>query len=160
MPIMNIMFFLTHKSDVTYLYEDQTIAQGLETLRDSSYTAVPLISRDGRYLGTVTAGDFLWALNDPEIWRTRDTLPMAAVKRHVCNKPVRAEAQINDLMHTALHQNFVPVIDDRDCFVGIVTRKRILDYCLSEMERLQTAAQPEKKQHIKFGKPRMAAAEA
>lgn len=134
---MNIMLFLTHKSDITYLYDEYTIAEGLEVLRKTSYTAVPLITREGKYLGTVTEGDFLWALTDPEIWAARDTLHMDAVKRHVKNKPVRADAQITDLLDTAMNQNFVPVIDDRDCFVGIVTRKRILDYCLSEMEKLR-----------------------
>lgn len=134
---MNIMLFLTHKSDITYLYDEYTIAEGLDVLRKTSYTAVPLITREGKYLGTVTEGDFLWALTDPEIWTARDTLHMDAVKRHVTNKPVRADAQITDLLDTAMNQNFVPVIDDRDCFVGIVTRKRILDYCLSEMEKLR-----------------------
>lgn len=132
---MNIMLFLTHKSDVTFLYNDYTIAEGLEILRSTSYTAIPLISREGGYLGTVTEGDFLWALTEPEIWNARNTLRMDAVKRHIRNKPVRADVQIDDLMQTALHQNFVPVIDDRDCFVGIVTRQRILDYCLSEMSK-------------------------
>ena len=134
---MNIMFFLTHKSDTTYLYEGYTIAQGLEALRKSGYTAVPLISDDGRYLGTVTEGDFLWALTDPKTWENRGLLHMAQVKQHVKNRPVRADAQITDLLDRAMNQNFVPVIDDRDCFVGIVTRKRILDYCLSEMEKLK-----------------------
>lgn len=138
---MNIMLFLTHKSDVTYLYDDYTIAEGLATLQATSFTAIPLISREGTYIGTVTEGDFLWALNDPEIWKQRDTLRMDSVKRHTRNKPVRAEAQIYDLLDTALHQNFIPVIDDRDCFVGIVTRQRILNYCFQEMERLQKESQ-------------------
>ena len=134
---MNIMLFLTHKSDITYLYDDYTIAEGLEVLRKTSYTAVPLITREGKYLGTVTEGDFLWALTAQEVWESRGILRMDAVKRHVKNKPVRADAQMTDLLDTAMNQNFVPVIDDRDCFVGIVTRKRILDYCLSEMEKLR-----------------------
>ena len=141
---MNIMLFLTHKSEVTYLFDDYTIAQGLQILHETSYTAIPLISREGKYLGTVTEGDFLWALNDPEVWKDRETLRMDTVKRHIRNKPVRANVQISDLMHTALHQNFVPVIDDRDCFVGIVTRQRILDYCITEMERLQQMEEEQK----------------
>ena len=82
---MNIMLFLTHKSEVTYLFDDYTIAQGLQILHETSYTAIPLISREGKYLGTVTEGDFLWALNDPEVWKDRETLHMDTVKRHICN---------------------------------------------------------------------------
>lgn len=146
---MNIMLFLTHKSDITCLFDDDTVAAGLETLKASSYTAVPLISRDGKYIGTVTEGDFLWALTDPATWNAREILRMGAIKRHVNNKPVRAYAQIDDLISTAMNQNFVPVIDDRDCFVGIVTRKRILDYCLMEMEKLEKEARSQK--HPLFG---------
>lgn len=135
---MNIMLFLTHKSDITYLFDDYTVADGLETLHKTSYTAVPLISRDGKYIGTVTEGDFLWALTDPEIWDARHTKQMDSIVRHVQNKPVRADAQIYHLLDMALNQNFVPVIDDRDCFVGIVTRKRVLDYCLSEMRKVHS----------------------
>ena len=135
---MNIMFFLTHKSNLTYLFDDSTISEGLEILQKTSYTAVPLISREGKYIGTVTEGDFLWALTDPEIWNARGSLHMDAITRHIQNKPVRADAQIYDLLDMALNQNFVPVIDDRDCFVGIVTRKRVLDYCLGEMRKAQS----------------------
>ena len=59
---MNIMFFLTHKSEVTYLYEDMGIKEGLDKLQASGYHAIPLISRDGEYIGTVTEGDFLWMI--------------------------------------------------------------------------------------------------
>lgn len=135
---MNIMFFLTHKSNLTYLFDDSTISEGLEILQKTSYTAVPLISREGKYIGTVTEGDFLWALTDPEIWNARGSLHMDTITRHIQNKPVRADAQIYDLLDMALNQNFVPVIDDRDCFVGIVTRKRVLDYCLGEMRKAQS----------------------
>ena len=34
----------------------------------------------------------------------------------------------NDLL-LAMNQNFVPVIDDRKTFIGIVTRSDILQYC-------------------------------
>lgn len=141
---MNIMLFLTHKSDITYLFDDYTIEEGLNILRETSYTAVPLISRDGTYIGTVTEGDFLWALTDAKVWEARNTLRMDSVQRHVMNKPVRADAQITDLLNTAMNQNFVPVIDDRNCFVGIVTRKRILDYCLSEMEKIPSKSKLQK----------------
>ena len=57
---MNIMFFLTYKSEVTYLYDDMGIKDGLDKLRASGYHAIPLISREGEYIGTVTEGDFLW----------------------------------------------------------------------------------------------------
>ena len=51
---MNIAYFLLPKSRIAYLYDDFTIRQGLEKMRNRGYTAIPVITRDGRYVGTVS----------------------------------------------------------------------------------------------------------
>mgnify|MGYP002801285619 FL=1 len=61
---MNIAFFLTIKQDVAYVYEDSSIRQALEKMRHHGYTAIPVISRNGRYVSMVTEGDFLWFMLD------------------------------------------------------------------------------------------------
>ena len=50
------------------------------------------------------------------------------VGRRLDNKPVRAEAKMEDLMEKAMEQNFVPVVDDQGNFSGIITRKDIIGY--------------------------------
>ena len=35
---------------------------------------------------------------------------------------------MEDLIGKALNQNFVPVLDDQKCFIGIITRKDIIQY--------------------------------
>ena len=35
---------------------------------------------------------------------------------------------MNELVEIAINQNFVPVLDDRNLFIGIVTRKDIMLY--------------------------------
>ena len=59
---MNIAFLLTPKSQVTYIYEDSTFRQALEKLRHHGYSAVPVLTRDGGYAGTLSEGDFLWSM--------------------------------------------------------------------------------------------------
>ena len=61
---MNILFFLTPKEDVSYLPEDYTLRQALEKMKYHGYSAVPVLTGDGRYVGTVTEGDLLWAMMD------------------------------------------------------------------------------------------------
>lgn len=71
---MNIAYFLLPKSRIAYLYDDFTFRQGLEKMRNRGYTAIPVITRDGRYVGTVSEGDFLWRLldtDDPSMKRRR-----------------------------------------------------------------------------------------
>ena len=56
--------------------------------------------------------------------------------------PVRVTTTMEELLRHATEQNFVPVVDDRDIFMGIVTRRALLTYCLKngmETESLPTA---------------------
>ena len=61
---MNILFFLTPKEDVAHVDEDDTMRQVLEKMEHHGYTAIPLLSREGKYIGTITEGDLLWFLKD------------------------------------------------------------------------------------------------
>ena len=45
---------------------------------------------------------------------------------------------MEELLHSAMNQNFIPVVDDFDCFIGIVTRKDIIRYFAGEKKELQT----------------------
>lgn len=133
---MNILFFLTPKTDVAYLYDSYTIAKALKTIWTSHYTALPMINREGKYIGTVTEGDFLWGLmGSHDI--TQDNLhemKVGQLKRRIQHKPVSVSARMEDLLETAKDQNFVPVVDDNNVFIGIVTRKDILQYCYDTIE--------------------------
>ena len=125
---MNIAYFLLPKNRVAYLYDDYTFRQGLEKMRHHGYTAIPVISRDGKYVGTVSEGDFLWRLlsdeqdsqracsmKDLEQLRVRDIL------RETQYLPVRITVSMEELLSSAMNQNFIPVVDDTGSFIGIVT---------------------------------------
>ena len=133
---MHIAFFLTLKKDVAYLYDDYTIRQSLEKMKFHGYSSIPVISRTGEYVSTVTEGDFLWymldqsvleedggvSIYDAEDLRLRDILRKNRVTA------VRITATMDELYELAMNQNFVPVTDDEGIFIGIVTRKNIIKY--------------------------------
>lgn len=126
---MNILFFLIPKSDTAYIYSDFSVRQALEKMKHYGYTAIPMIDRDGKYIGTVTEGDFLWALtNNMDKISDLERIPVLEIKRRVNNRPVNIDANIEDLMDMSLYQNFIPVIDDQEVFIGLVTRKDIIQY--------------------------------
>ena len=141
---MNIAYFLLPKSTVAYLYDDYTFRQGLEKMRYHGYTAIPVITREGQYAGTVSEGDFLWRLLSQE--DTRRPLSMKGLDdlriRDILNRdaypPVRITVTMEELVNSAMQQNFIPVVDDLGNFTGIVTRKDIIRY-FSEQK---AAAQP------------------
>ena len=128
---MNVAFFLIPKSHVAYLTEGSSFRQGLEKLRRHGYTAIPVVSRDGKYLGCVSEGDFLWNIMslgsiDPE------DLQDACIDQIVSDRapPVGVNTPVEELMDRLLDQNFVPVVDDRHMFVGIVTRRSVMAYLM------------------------------
>ena len=128
---MNVLFFLTPKSEVAHLHDDWTLRQGIEKLERSGYTAVPLIDRQGKYIGTVSEGDILLILKkryDMNL-RAAEGVSILAVERKVDIHPVSVDATMEDLVRMAMNQNFVPVIDDNKIFIGIVTRKDIIRFC-------------------------------
>lgn len=143
---MNIAYFLIPKANVAFLYDDCTFRQGLEKMRHHGYTAIPVISREGKYMGTVSEGDFLWrilddnsgdpnrevSMKDMERLQVRDIL-----KPDSC-PPVRITFSIDKLVQSAMNQNFVPVVDDLGNFIGLVTRKGILHYLTGQKEEIRT----------------------
>ena len=111
---MNIAYFLLPKHSVAYLYDDCTFRQGLEKMRHHGYTAIPVISREGTYIGTVSEGDFLWRL------LSKDCEDLSAYSMKDMEK-----LRVRDILRG---NNFIPVVDDLGNFTGIVTRKDIIRY--------------------------------
>lgn len=127
---MNILFFLTPKSDVAYVQEDDTLRQAVEKMEHHGYAAVPLLSIDGKYIGTLTDGDVLWGLKKLDFpnLREMEDISVMEVRRDHDNKPVHVNIDMEGLMEKVSVQNFVPVVDDEKIFIGIVTRRDVIHY--------------------------------
>ena len=143
---MNIMFFLTPKSETAYLYEDYSLRQALEKIQYHRYSAVPVLDRKGHYVGTLSEGDLLWNIKDRydmDLHRAED-IPISTLQMRWYNQPVNINCEIEDLILTSMKQNFVPVVDDNNIFIGIITRKDIIQYCYKcYMENALTAEKEE-----------------
>lgn len=134
---MNIAFFLLPKQEVVYLSINGTMRQALEKMEYHRYTAIPLIDEEGKYAGTLTEGDMLWKLKRTPGLSLSDanSIPLKEIPRQMQNEPVRIDAQIEDLLALAANQNFVPVVDDHDVFIGIVRRSEIINYCIDLLKK-------------------------
>ena len=136
---MNILFFLTPKSEVAYIHDDESLRQVLEKMEYLKYSAVPIISRLGTYVGTITEGDLLWYIKnqlDLNLQEARRIL-ITNVPRRSDNTPVSIDSNMEDLLDKAMKQNFVPVLDDKKSFIGIVTRKDIMKYFADKMKKTE-----------------------
>ena len=127
---MDISAFLKPKNEVILIYDDQSIHDALETMEKSRYTSIPIISRDGRYVGTLTEGDLLWEIKNTAQFNIKKAEKILVGQMHRLRdyESIHISENIDQLIIKASNENFVPVINDSGLFVGIVTRKTLLDY--------------------------------
>lgn len=139
---MNIAFFLTPKAEVAWVKTTSTVRQAIERMDHYRYTAVPLLTPEGQYAGTLTEGDLLAFMKSSPELRFMDTerIPLEDVEKRLQVRPIHIDADIEALLGLALDQNFVPVVDDRGAFIGIVRRRAILAYFQDEMRSALRAA--------------------
>ena len=133
---MNIPSLLIPKANVEYLRTKDSIEFALDIFRRNSYSAVPVINSDGIYRGTITEGDFLYYIMDnPDADLKK--VKVRNILREDFYEAVKITARIDKLLIKCLDQNFVPVTDDRDVFVGIVTRKVIFKNIYEEQLKIK-----------------------
>ena len=133
---MNILFFLKPKSEVAYIYDYHTLRQALEIMEYHKYSSIPMLNKEGEYVGTITEGDLLWSLKNWDLFHIKDAEDISILKvdRKVDYQSVTAESNMEDLIDKAMAQNFVPVVDDHDHFIGIITRRDIIGYCYDKIK--------------------------
>ena len=131
----NILFFLTPKAMCAFVYDDYTIRQALEKMESAGYAALPILSRKGEYRGTITEGDLLWAIKNLCYMdmRQAEARRLMEIQRRKDNVPVKVTTGMHALVQRASSQNFVPVVDDKDAFIGIITRGAIIKYCSEQL---------------------------
>ena len=101
----NVLFLLTPKTQLACLKDSMNVRQALEKMRAHGFTAIPLISEEGEYLGKTKITSLL----------RKNRFPA-----------VKVDAEIGELVNLIINQNFVPVVDDRNVLMGIVTRRRVM----------------------------------
>lgn len=128
----SILNFLIPKQQTFYLEDDSTIRQVLEKFDAHKFSVVPLIDENGVYVTTISEGDILRfiknicnfnqslaemvKIDNIEIYRPYKTLPITASMEEVIN--------------LSLEQNFIPLVDDRNVFIGIIKRKEVIKYLI------------------------------
>ena len=134
---MNVLFFLTPKNKVEYIYDYYSMRQALEKMQYHKYSAIPVLNKTNEYVGTISEGDLLWYIKETENFNLKDAenIMISNIKRSRDIKPIKVICEMDNLISLVINQNFVPVIDDYNKFIGIVTRKDVITYCYNELEK-------------------------
>ncbi len=124
---MNVLSLLRAKSTVAYVLDTCTVRQGLEKMRSKGYTAIPVIREDGSYAGSISEGDFLWhILNTDSNIIGQESFRISQLIRSSWNPAARVDITLDELLDRIEMQNFIPVVDDRNLFIGIITRQDVI----------------------------------
>ncbi|WP_318360952.1 CBS domain-containing protein [uncultured Agathobaculum sp.] len=131
---MNIFFFLKPKVEVSYLTESCPVQQAMQDMLRSGFTAIPVVNAKGTYVGTITEGDFLrLVLHYPR--EKLEQLTVGQVELRVHHRSVSIDAKLEDMVERVTEQNFVPVVDGRGMFCGIVTRRDVITYLCEQVKQ-------------------------
>lgn len=134
---MNILRFIIPKSSVEYIYDTNTVRQALEKMRYHKYVAIPVLNEDGIYVGTLRNDDIYKYFLENGTFNSKDAerdSVMSILDRDY-SKPLYHNASMEMLIENVKEHNFVPVVDDRGCFIGIVLRRDVLNFLLKYYEK-------------------------
>ena len=127
---MNVVRIMHPAVNTATLRSTASVRQGLETLRHYGYTSIPVVDEEGRYVGCITEGDFLWYLVRERVtdWRELERRPIADLIRKDFCRALEITAGYEQIMELILQQNFIPIVDARGCLCGIVTRRAVMAF--------------------------------
>jgi len=140
--LINILFFLTPKAEVAFLENDYSLRQALEKMEYHKYSSIPILDGEGEYIGTITEGDILWYFHKNDIATTlkqSENLKLTDISRRLDYEPVNASSNMEDLFSKIVRQNFVPVVDDCDKFIGIIKRRDVIQYYYEGTKKTRNA---------------------
>ncbi len=134
---MNILYCLTPKSEVDFIYDDASLNKAIQIFEKNNFFILPLINKKGRFIGTISTADILGCIKenfDLSIKASAE-FPVRSVKRIKEYKAVNGgTTSMEEIVDVALDQNFIPVVDDDYNFIGIITRKTIMNWMYSKVQ--------------------------
>ncbi len=124
------------KSLVEYINHRSTVRQALEKMSFHRYTAIPVLDDDGKYIGTLRNDDiFNYFLKNESFDKVMaEDVAVTEILNTSYSKPLLHSTSLGELIESVKEHNFVPIVDDRGCFIGIVLRREILNYLLKHFK--------------------------
>lgn len=129
----SIISLLTPKRITFYLLDISTVRQAIEKFDAHKFSVVPLVDLEGHYVGTLSEGDLLrFIKNEYDLnLKEAENVIVKDIEHYRPYQSVKVDALISEVFALSLEQNFIPVVDDKDVYIGIITRKEVIRY-LSE----------------------------
>jgi len=106
--------------------------QAIEKMSRQCYSFAPVLNKEGQYMYTVSAYDLLCKMkNEPDLTFNRTaSVRLTEIPRHQQIAALSANASWEEIYALSARQNFIPLVDDFNIFIGIITRRELLNHLL------------------------------
>ncbi len=129
---MDIFTFLTPKKLTYFLEEDLTVRQALEKFSYHKYSAVPILKSNGEYLSSLSEGDLLRFIKNNDFDKKKaENSSIEEVEKYRPYNSLSIDCSFEDIAYLIIQQNFIPIVDDRNIFIGIIKRKDVMKYAFT-----------------------------
>ena len=131
---MNIFTILTPKSQTEFIEYDSTIRQALETFDFHKFTVVPLIDDEGKYVSTLSEGDILRYIKNVAHFdiSVAENVKINTIEKYRTYKAITIDSSLEEVLQLSMSQNFIPIVDDRGMYIGIIKRKDIIEFYINK----------------------------
>ena len=132
----NVFELITPKSSVAFILDNITLRQALEKITYHKYAVVPMLNAEGEYVGTLSEGDVLrYIANNNEMDKEScESILIKDIERYRSYEAIRIDASFDEVYEASLSQNFIPIVDDRNIFIGLIRRKEVMMYIKNLVE--------------------------
>ncbi len=106
---------------------ENNLLHALTLLSSLGYSSVPVLDVEGRLKGQITLAGIISGIKAIPTYDW-DSLQTKTVSEVMDSNPgrVHENAELEDVLHLLVNNNYVSVVDKKGIFLGIVTRKGIL----------------------------------
>lgn len=125
-PNITVLSLLVPKAQVAFVRKSDTVRQVLEKMSHHRFEQIPVLDDAGHYVDSLALGDLLFYLVSNQLnYNLINHIPLSDVprNRNVCPLPV--STPLKSLIPYLVEQNYVPMVDDKGIFIGIITRKAV-----------------------------------
>ncbi|MCR5741115.1 MAG: CBS domain-containing protein [Gammaproteobacteria bacterium] len=131
----NIFDFFTPKSETYYLNINNTLRQALERFDFHKFTVVPVIDDEGKYVSSISDGDILRFIKNEYKFNfdEAELVKISSVPIYREYKPLSIDTPFEEIYKLSLDQNFIPLVDSSNHYIGIIKRKTIISYLFDDM---------------------------
>lgn len=119
--------FMIPADNVANVIDQHTLSTGLLILTQSNYTMIPVLSAESKLMGVISMSMIIKAVMTVDAIEM-ERLDELKVRDVMLCQPVRVQANCNlaEVLNYLIDQNFVCVVDGDNRFLGIITRKNLM----------------------------------